>query len=332
MKKLINDPNNVLEDMIEGMCYAHEEYLKRVAGFDVLVRKNPKTSGKVALVSGGGSGHEPAHAGFIGEGMLDAAVCGAVFTSPTPDQVYKAIQEVNTGEGVLLIIKNYTGDVMNFEMAQDMAEMEGINVKSVVVNDDVAVEDSLYTAGRRGIAGTIFVHKIAGAKAEEGASLDEVTDVANKVIKNVRSMGMALTSCIVPAAGKPNFTLEDDEVEIGIGIHGEPGTHREKISSANNIASQLVNKIMDDINLECDDEVAVMVNGLSGTPLMELYIVNKKVREILEDKGIKVHKTFVGEYMTSLEMSGCSVSILKLDDELKELLDRKADTPALKVF
>ncbi|MGG7209733.1 dihydroxyacetone kinase subunit DhaK [Clostridium baratii] len=332
MKKLINDPNNVLEDMIEGMCYAHEEYLKRVEGFDVLVRKNPKTSGKVALVSGGGSGHEPAHAGFIGEGMLDAAVCGAVFTSPTPDQVYKAIQEVNTGEGVLLIIKNYTGDVMNFEMAQDMAEMEGINVKSVVVNDDVAVEDSLYTAGRRGIAGTIFVHKIAGAKAEEGASLDEVTDVANKVIKNVRSMGMALTSCIVPAAGKPNFTLEDDEVEIGIGIHGEPGTHREKISSANNIASQLVNKIMDDINLECDDEVAVMVNGLSGTPLMELYIVNKKVREILEAKGIKVHKTFVGEYMTSLEMSGCSVSILKLDDELKELLDRKADTPALKVF
>ena len=332
MKKLINDPNNVLEDMIEGMCYAHEEYLKRVEGFDVLVRKNPKTSGKVALVSGGGSGHEPAHAGFIGEGMLDAAVCGAVFTSPTPDQVYKAIQEVNTGEGVLLIIKNYTGDVMNFEMAQDMAEMEGINVKSVVVNDDVAVEDSLYTAGRRGIAGTIFVHKIAGAKAEEGASLDEVTDVANKVIKNVRSMGMALTSCIVPAAGKPNFTLEDDEVEIGIGIHGEPGTHREKISSANNIVSQLVNKIMDDINLECDDEVAVMVNGLSGTPLMELYIVNKKVREILEDTGIKVHKTFVGEYMTSLEMSGCSVSILKLDDELKELLDRKADTPALKVF
>ena len=264
--------------------------------------------------------------------MLDAAVCGAVFTSPTPDQVYKAIQEVNTGEGVLLIIKNYTGDVMNFEMAQDMAEMDGINVKSVVVNDDVAVEDSLYTAGRRGIAGTVFVHKIAGAKAEEGASLDEVTDVANKVIKNVRSMGMALTSCIVPAAGKPNFTLEDDEVEIGIGIHGEPGTHREKISSANNIASQLVNKIMDDINLECDDEVAVMVNGLSGTPLMELYIVNKKVREMLEDKGIKVHKTFVGEYMTSLEMSGCSVSILKLDDELKELLDRKADTPAFKVF
>lgn len=332
MKKLINDPNNVLEDMIEGMCYAHEEYLKRIEGFDVLVRKNPKTSGKVALVSGGGSGHEPAHAGYVGEGMLDAAVCGAVFTSPTPDQVYKAIQEVNTGEGVLLIIKNYTGDVMNFEMAQDMAEMDGINVKSVVVNDDVAVEDSLYTAGRRGIAGTVFVHKIAGAKAEEGASLDEVTDVANKVIKNVRSMGMALTSCIVPAAGKPNFTLEDDEVEIGIGIHGEPGTHREKISSANNIASQLVNKIMDDINLDNDDEVAVMVNGLSGTPLMELYIVNKKVREMLEDKGIKVHKTFVGEYMTSLEMSGCSVSILKLDDELKELLDRKADTPAFKVF
>lgn len=332
MKKLINNPDNVLEDMLQGMLYAHGDYLKRVEGFDVLVRKNSKSEGKVALVSGGGSGHEPAHAGYVGEGMLDAAVCGAVFTSPTPDQVYEAIKAVDNGSGVLLIIKNYTGDIMNFEMAQDMADMEGINVKAVVVNDDVAVEDSLYTAGRRGIAGTVFVHKIAGAKAEEGASLEEVKNVADKVINNVRSMGMALTSCIVPAAGKANFTLAEDEIEIGMGIHGEPGTHREKISTADNIAEQLVNKILNDITIENSDEVAVMVNGLSGTPLMELYIVNKKVQEILEEKGIKVHKTFVGEYMTSLEMAGCSVSILKLDDELKGLLGEKADTPAFKVF
>ncbi|MEG1482143.1 dihydroxyacetone kinase subunit DhaK [Clostridium sp.] len=332
MKKLINNPDNVLEDMIEGMLYAHDNHLRRIDGFDVLVRKNSKDKGKVALVSGGGSGHEPAHAGYIGYGMLDAAVCGEVFTSPTPDQIYEAIKEVDNGEGVLLIIKNYTGDVMNFEMAQEMAEMEGIKVQSVVVNDDVAVEDSLYTAGRRGIAGTVFVHKIAGAKAEEGASLIEVKDVAEKVINNVRSMGMALTSCTVPAAGKPNFKLAEDEVEIGMGIHGEPGTHREKILTANEIAAQLVNKILEDMKLDENDEVAVMINGLSGTPLMELYIINKKVREMLEDIQVKVYKTFVGEYMTSLEMSGCSVSLLKLDDELKKLLDAKSDTPALKTL
>ncbi|MGL4570605.1 MAG: dihydroxyacetone kinase subunit DhaK [Clostridium sp.] len=332
MKKLINNPDNILEDMIEGMLYAHDNHLRRIDGFDVLLRKNSKDKGKVALVSGGGSGHEPAHAGYIGYGMLDAAVCGEVFTSPTPDQIYEAIKEVDNGAGVLLVIKNYTGDVMNFEMAQEMAEMEGIKVQSVVVNDDVAVEDSLYTAGRRGIAGTVFVHKIAGAKAEEGASLIEVKDVAEKVINNVRSMGMALTSCTVPAAGKPNFKLAEDEVEIGMGIHGEPGTHREKILTANEIAAQLVNKILEDMKLEENDEVAVMINGLSGTPLMELYIINKKVREMLEDIEVKVYKTFVGEYMTSLEMSGCSVSLLKLDDELKKLLDAKSDTPALKTF
>ncbi|WP_024613828.1 dihydroxyacetone kinase subunit DhaK [Clostridium sp. Ade.TY] len=332
MKKLINNPNNVLEDMLQGIVFAHEDYLKKLDGFDVLVRKNSKDKGKVALVSGGGSGHEPAHGGYVGYGMLDAAVCGSVFTSPTPDQVYEAIKTVDNGSGTLLIIKNYTGDVMNFDMAKEMAEMDGIKVDYVIVNDDVAVEDSLYTAGRRGIAGTIFVHKIAGAKAENGGTLEEVKNIADKVIKNVRSMGMALTSCIVPAAGKANFSLEEDEIEIGMGIHGEPGTHREKISSADNIAEQLVNKILGDMPIENGSEVAVMVNGLSGTPLMELYIINKKVREMLNEKGIKVYKTFVGEYMTSLEMAGCSVSILKLDDELKGLLDSKADTPAFKVF
>lgn len=332
MKKLINNSNNVLEDMLKGIVYAHKEHLRKIDNFDVLVRKNSPVKGKVALVSGGGSGHEPAHGGYVGEGMLDAAVCGAVFTSPTPDQVFEGIKAVDGGEGVLLIIKNYSGDIMNFEMAKDMADMEGIKVEAVVVNDDVAVEDSLYTAGRRGIAGTVFVHKIAGAKAEKGASLEEVKKTAEKVIKNVRSMGMALTSCIVPEAGKANFTLAEDEVEIGMGIHGEPGTHREKISTADEITEQLVNRILEDMPIEKNEEVAVMVNGLSGTPLMELYIINKKVQEMLEDRGIKSYKTFVGEFMTSLEMAGCSVTLLKLDEELKELLDAKADTPALKVF
>ncbi|MGL5867554.1 dihydroxyacetone kinase subunit DhaK [Clostridium chrysemydis] len=331
MKKLINNPNEVLQDMMDGMVFAHPEYLKKLDNFDVIVRKDQKKD-KVSLVSGGGSGHEPAHAGYVGYGMLDAAVCGSVFTSPTPDQVLEGIKATDNGNGVLLIIKNYTGDIMNFEMAKEMAEMEGIKVSQVVVNDDVAVEDSLYTAGRRGIAGTVFVHKIAGAKAETGATLEEVTEIANKVVKNTRSMGMALSSCIVPAAGKANFSLAEDEIEIGMGIHGEPGTHREKISTANEITDQLLDKILKDMPLDKGSEVAVMVNGLSGTPLMELYIVNKRVREVLNSKGINIHKTFVGEFMTSLEMAGCSVTLIKLDNELKELLDAKADTPAFKIF
>lgn len=331
MKKLINDPNEVLQDMMDGMVFAHPEYLKKLDNFDVIVRKDQKKD-KVSLVSGGGSGHEPAHVGYVGYGMLDAAVCGSVFTSPTPDQVLEGIKATDNGNGVLLIIKNYTGDIMNFEMAKEMAEMEGIKVSQVVVNDDVAVEDSLYTAGRRGIAGTVFVHKIAGAKAETGATLEEVTEIANKVVKNTRSMGMALSSCIVPAAGKANFSLAEDEIEIGMGIHGEPGTHREKISTANEITDQLLDKILKDMPLDKGSEVAVMVNGLSGTPLMELYIVNKRVREVLNSKGINIHKTFVGEFMTSLEMAGCSVTLIKLDNELKELLDAKADTPAFKIF
>lgn len=331
MKKLINDPNYVVEDMVAGIVAAHPEYVKTIEEKNILVRVNSPVKGKVALVSGGGSGHEPAHAGYVGKGMLDGAVAGSVFTSPTPDKLYEAIKAVNSGEGVLLIIKNYSGDIMNFEMAKDMAEMENIMVESVVVNDDVAVENSTYTAGRRGIAGTLFVHKIAGAKAEQGANLGEVKKVAEKVINNVRSMGMSLSSCIVPAAGKANFILGDNEVEIGMGIHGEPGTHREELKTADEITEHLVTKILEDMSLENGSEVAVMVNGLSGTPLMELYIVNKKVNEMLSEKGIKVHKTFVGEFMTSLEMAGYSISILKLDDELKELLDEPADTPAFKM-
>lgn len=332
MKKLINNPDNILQEMIEGMTLAHPDYIKRLENTNVLVRTDLKKKNKVALVSGGGSGHEPAHAGYVGLGMLDAAVAGEVFTSPTPDQVYEAIKAVDSGDGVLLVVKNYTGDIMNFDMAKEMAEMEGIKVESVIVDDDVAVEDSTYTAGRRGIAGTVFVHKIAGAKAEEGASLEEVKNVAQKVVDNVRSMGMALTSCIVPAVGKSNFELGENEMEIGMGIHGEPGIYRKDISTADEVAEELVNKILKDMPINNGEEVAVMVNGLSGTPLMELYIINKKVNEILITKGIKIHKTFVGEFMTSLEMVGCSVSILKLDDELKGLLDAKANTPAFKVI
>lgn len=332
MKKIINNVDYAVEDMLEGMIKAYPNKIRKLDAGNIIVRKDAPIKDKVALVSGGGSGHEPAHGGYVGKGMLDAAVAGAVFTSPTPDQVFEAVKAVDGGRGVLLVIKNYSGDVMNFEMAKDMAEMEGIQVEAVVVNDDVAVEDSTYTTGRRGIAGTIFIHKIAGAKAEKGASLEEVKSVAEKVISNVKSMGVALTPCTVPAAAKPSFTLEENEMEIGIGIHGEPGTHREELKSADEITEHLVNKILDDIKIDRGEEIAIMVNGLGSTPLMELFIVNKKVHQMLEDKGIKVYETFVGEYMTSLEMAGCSVTLLKLDEELKELLDANADTPAMKVL
>ena len=329
MKKIINNPEYVVEEMLEGMIYAYPQYVRKLENANVLVRKDAKTD-KVTLVSGGGSGHEPSHGGFVGYGMLDGAVAGAVFTSPTPDQVYEAIKAVGNDAGVLLVVKNYTGDVMNFDMAKEMAEMEGIKVESVIVNDDVAVENSTWTIGRRGIAGTVFVHKIAGAKAETGATLEEVKTVAEKVIDNVRSMGMALTPCIVPAAGKPNFTLDENEMEIGMGIHGEPGTHKEELKTADEIVTHLMDKILADMNLSEGDEVAVLVNGLGGTPLMEQFIVNRKVNKILEEKKVSVYKTLIGEYMTSIEMAGFSISLLKLDEELKELLDAKADTPAFK--
>lgn len=333
MKKLINNPDLVVEEMLDGIVKAHPTYVRQVEGFNVLVRANAPVKGKVGLISGGGSGHEPSHGGFVGKGMLDGAIAGAVFTSPTPDQIYEAVKAVNGGAGVLMIVKNYTGDVMNFEMAGEMAQMEGldIEVESVVVNDDVAVENSTWTTGRRGIAGTVFVHKIAGAAAEKGMDLQEVKRVAEKTIANVRSMGMSLTPCTVPAAGKPSFTLDENEMEIGLGIHGEPGTHRDEIKTADEITTHLVEKILADLDYT-DGEVAVLVNGLGGTPVMELYILNKKVNEILAEKGIKIHKTLVGNYMTSLEMAGASITLLKLDDELKELLDAEADTPAFTQF
>jgi dihydroxyacetone kinase-like protein len=329
MKKLINRPEDVEQQMIQGIVKAHGEYVKRLEGFNVLLRADKK-AGKVALVSGGGSGHEPAHGGFVGEGMLDAAVCGAIFTSPTPDQVYEAIKAVDAGAGVLLIIKNYTGDVLNFEMAAEMAEADGIKVLNVVVNDDVAVMDSLYTTGRRGVAGTILVHKIAGALAETGATLEQVQAVANKVIANVRTMGMALTACTVPAAGKPGFDLTESEMEMGIGIHGEPGTYRSAIKTADEITGEMMDKILGDMKLASGDEVCVLVNGFGGTPAMELYVVNNRVSDILAEKGVKTYQTLVGNYMTSIEMAGCSITLLKLDSELKGLLDAKANTIAFR--
>lgn len=328
MKKIINSPESVVAEMLAGMEAAHSDMLKKLENLHVMVRSDAPKEGKVALVSGGGSGHEPSHAGFVGKGMLDAAVAGDVFTSPTPDQIFEAIKAVDGGKGVLLIIKNYTGDVMNFDMAKEMAEVEGIKVESVVVNDDVAIEDK---SSRRGVAGTVLVHKIAGALAESGADLEAVKKVAEKTIQNMRSMGVALTPCVVPAAGKPTFTLAEDEIELGIGIHGEPGTCREKILKSDEIVDHLLDKIIRDLPFKSGDEVVAMVNGMGATPLMELYIMNKRVREVLKEKGIKICKSIVGDYMTSLEMMGASITLLKVDEDLKELLNSPAKTPALTV-
>lgn len=328
MKKIINDVAAVEEEMILGLVKAAPQKLRKLEYGTIVVRE-PKQDDKVALVSGGGSGHEPAHGGYVGEGMLDCAVAGTVFTSPTPDQVLEGIKAVATDKGVLCVVKNYTGDVMNFEMAIEMAADEGIKADYVVVNDDVAVKDSLYTTGRRGVAGTIFVHKIAGAKAAEGASLEEVKAAAEKVIANVRSMGMAIEPCTVPAAGKPGFELSDTEMEIGIGIHGEPGTHREALGTADSIAKMLLDSILADLDYTGSD-VVVLVNGMGGTPLMELYIVNNFVQDYLKEKGIRVYDTMVGNYMTSIEMAGFSLTLLRLDDEMKKLYDAKADTLAWK--
>lgn len=323
-KKLINDPNNVVQEMIEGIVMASNQRLEQLNDYNIVVRKDAPIE-KVALVSGGGSGHEPAHAGYVGQGMLDAAVAGDVFTSPTPDAIFEAIKAVDSGNGVLLIIKNYTGDIMNFEMAAEMAEAEGIEVDHVVVNDDVAVEDSLYTTGRRGVAGTVFVHKIAGAKAAQGADLKEVKRSAEKVIKNVRTKGMAINPCQLPAAEKSTFSLEEDEMEMGIGIHGEPGTKKTKLKKVDQIVELLLDDILSDIEMKTDEKVALMINGMGGTPLMELYIANRKANQLLKDKGINIYKTYVGEFMTSLEMEGLSITILKLDDDLINLLEAESE-------
>ncbi|MCU1651781.1 MAG: phosphoenolpyruvate---glycerone phosphotransferase subunit DhaK [Pseudonocardiales bacterium] len=330
MKKLINDPADLVTDALRGMAAAHSE-LRVDLDNKIVYRADAPVQGKVGLVSGGGSGHEPLHGGFVGLGMLDAACAGEVFTSPVPDQVVAATQGVNGGAGVLHIVKNYTGDVMNFEMAAELAAAENdVEVAVVVTNDDVAVQDSTYTAGRRGVGGTVLVEKIAGAAAEEGRKLSEVAELAGRVNANARSMGMALTSCTVPAAGKPTFDLPDNEMEIGIGIHGEPGRRRVPMAPAREVAEQLIEPILADLDFTGGDGVLAFVNGMGGTPLLELYLMYQEVATILDRAGVRVVRSLVGPYITSLEMAGCSVTLLKLDDEMLRLWDAPVRTPGLR--
>ncbi|WP_284986842.1 MULTISPECIES: dihydroxyacetone kinase subunit DhaK [unclassified Arthrobacter] len=330
MKKLINDPRAVVDESVEGFGMAHADIVDVHPDPKFVVRKAAPVAGKVALVSGGGSGHEPLHAGFVGLGMLDAAVPGAVFTSPTPDQIIPATVAVDSGAGVVHIVKNYTGDVLNFETAAEMAQAEGVRVRSVLVNDDVAVEDSLYTAGRRGVGGTVLVEKIAGASAQRGDDLDAVTAMAERVVANVRTMGVALSGCTVPHAGTPSFELADDEIEIGIGIHGEPGRHRIPMESADAITDRLLEPVLEDLGIASGDQVLLFVNGMGGTPQSELYIVYRRAAQVLAERGATVERSLVGNYVTSLEMQGCSVSVLRLDDEMTRLWDAPVHTAALR--
>ena len=331
MKKLINDVETVVDEMLDGMVAAYPDSVRRLPDTQVLVRNDAPVDDKVAVVSGGGSGHEPTHAGYLGEGMLDGAAAGEVFTSPTADELEAMIDACDSGAGVLLVIKNYEGDVMNFETAGEMAEMEGTEVAEVVVNDDVAVEDSLYTSGRRGVCGTILVHKAAGAKAAEGASLDEVQRVAQKVVDNVGTMGMALTSCVTPEKGEPTFDLGEDEIELGIGIHGEPGVERTETMSADEVTDELTEAVLADLELDAGQEVVTIVNGMGGTPQMELFVVNRRLQELLGERDIETWDAWVGDYMTSLDMAGCSITVCAVDDELKSLLAAPAETPAMTV-
>ena len=331
MKKLINGPDDVVDEMLDGMVAAYPDQIRRLSDTKVLVREDAPVDGKVGIVSGGGSGHEPTHAGYLGEGMLDGAAAGEVFTSPTADELEELVAAADGGEGVLMVIKNYEGDVMNFETAGEMVEMEGTDVAQVVVDDDVAVEDSLYTSGRRGVCGTILVHKAAGAKAAEGAGLEEVQRVGQKVVDNVGTMGMALTSCITPEKGEATFDLPEDEIELGIGIHGEPGVERTDVMSADEITEELTANVLEDLDLDDGQNVMTIVNGMGGTPQMELFVVNRKLQEILGDHGLETWDAWVGDYMTSLDMEGCSITVCAVDDELKELLGAPAETPALTV-
>lgn len=332
MKKIMNTPETFVYDMCHGLALAHPE-LEFVEKYKV-VKKKEINDNKVSLISGGGSGHEPAHAGFVGKGMLDAAVCGDVFASPSQVQVYNAIKKCSTDKGVLLIIKNYSGDCMNFNNAMADAQDDGLKVDAVYVNDDIAVKDSLYTVGRRGVAGTVLVHKCAGAAAEQGKELDEVKRVANKVIDNVRSFGFAFTSCTVPAAGHPTFEIGDDEMEFGVGIHGEPGRFREKIDYStgtfcDDLSRRILTDLEEDLKLQKGEDVVLLINGFGGTPLQELYILNNSVTKALNADGINIHRTIVGNFMTSIDMAGASISVLRVDSELKALVDYPVSTPAL---
>jgi dihydroxyacetone kinase-like protein len=330
MKKLINDPGEVLEDALRGVEAAHGNRVRVSYDPPFVVRADAPVQGKVGIISGGGSGHEPMHGGFVGPGMLDAACPGEIFTSPTPDQMEAATKAVDGGAGVLHVVKNYTGDVMNFDMASELGQAAGIEVESVVTNDDVAVEDSLYTAGRRGVGVTVLLEKIAGGAAEDGRSLQEVAELARRVNANGRSMGMALTPCITPGSGEPSFELGDDEVEIGIGIHGEPGRFREKIGPASQIAERLLTPIVEDVPFESGDRVLAFVNGMGGTPLIELYVMYAEVAKFVQDRGLQIERNLVGNFITSLEMQGCSITLVKLDDEMVRYWDAPVNTPALR--
>jgi dihydroxyacetone kinase-like protein len=354
MKKLINAVDDVVQEQLQGMAAAHPDQLKVNLEPRYIMRADAPVKGKVAIVSGGGSGHEPMHGGFVGVGMLDGACPGEVFTSPTPDQMYECAQAVNSGAGVLFIVKNYTGDVMNFETAVEIIHAEGIKVQNILVDDDVAVKDSLYTAGRRGVGTTVLAEKIVGGAAEAGYSLQQCADLCRKVNQYGRSMGMALTSCTVPAAGKPTFELDDDEIELGIGIHGEPGTERAKIKAADEIAEYLALRIIEDgpytrtvrewdnekdewvekelvdQPFQSGDQVIAFINSMGGTPLSELYIVYRKLVEVCQAKGLTIARNLIGPYITSLEMQGCSITLLKADDEILEFWDAPVKTPGLR--
>ncbi|MEY8700312.1 dihydroxyacetone kinase subunit DhaK [Streptococcus ferus] len=328
MKKIINQPKDVVNEMLDGIVYMHDHLVERLDGLEVIVRKADK-KGKVGLISGGGSGHEPSHAGFVGQGMLSAAVCGAVFTSPTPDQILEAIKASDEGAGVFMVIKNYSGDVMNFEMAQELAEMEGIDVASVVVDDDIAVENSLYTQGQRGVAGTILVHKILGYAAEAGQSLDEIKSLADKLVPHIKTIGLALSGATVPEVGKPGFVLAEDEFEYGVGIHGEPGYRKEKLQPSLELAKELTTKLLDAFDAKAGDKFALLINGLGSTPLMEEYIFANDVANLLKEKGVEVVFKKIGDYMTSLDMAGLSLTLMKVaDDAWLDALEAPVVTPA----
>lgn len=326
MKKIINQAQNVVPEMVQGFVRAHQENIQQVP--DTFVLKQKEIQKQVALISGGGSGHEPAHAGFVGSGMLQAAVCGQVFTSPTPDQIFEGIKAIDQGKGVVMVVKNYSGDIMNFDMAKDLAEMEGIKVGTVVVDDDIAVEDSTYTQGKRGVAGTILVHKILGAAARNGASVEELVTLGEKVVENLKTIGVALTGATVPEVGKPGFVLADDEIEFGVGIHGEPGYKREKIKPSKEMAQELISKLKTAFGWKAGDRFAILVNGLGSTPLMEQYIFYADAMRLLETDGVEVAFSKVGNYMTSLEMAGLSVTLLKVEEEWIEALKEEVDTVA----
>jgi len=330
VKKLINAPDAVVQDELRGIEAAHADRLRVNYDPAYVVRADAPVEGKVGLVSGGGSGHEPMHGGFVGPGMLDAACPGEVFTSPTPDQMSEATKAVDGGAGVLHIVKNYTGDVMNFDMAAELGRGEGIEVESVLTNDDVAVEDSLYTAGRRGVGVTVLLEKICGGAAEDRRPLADVAELGRRVNANGRSMGMALTPCITPASGEPSFELGDNEVEIGIGIHGEPGRFREEIGPASQIAERMVTAIVEDLPFSSGDRVLVFLNGMGGTPLIELYVMYAEVAKLLDGRGLQIERNLIGNYITSLEMQGCSITLLKLDDEMVRCWDAPVNTPGMR--